>query len=73
MRLRIVVESTTRSQVLARFGSTLLARISNAEVRSCPLADRLTVLVIEPRRLAQSHLRNPERCSLEIRGVGARN
>jgi hypothetical protein len=52
------------------FESTMLGRRFRA---GGPQADRLTVLVIEPRRLAQSHLRNPERCSLEIRGVGARN
>jgi hypothetical protein len=33
-------------------------------------ADPLTVLVIEPRRLAKSHLRNRERCSLEITVFG---
>jgi hypothetical protein len=38
-----------------------------------PGMDRLTVLVIEPRRLAKSHLRNRERCSLEITVLGARN
>lgn len=38
-----------------------------------PQANRLTVLVIEPRRLAQSHSRNRERCSLEIRVLGAQN
>jgi hypothetical protein len=48
-----LLESTTRSQVLARFGSTLLARISNADVRSSSLS--------------RPHLRNIH-CRSRIRG-----
>ena len=36
-----MLESTTQSQVLARFGSTLLARISNTDLRSSSPSRRL--------------------------------
>ena len=44
--------------------------VGPAERLTVPLATGFTVLVIEPRRLAQWHLRNRERWSLEITILG---
>jgi hypothetical protein len=49
---------------------TVFASRRPCRTANCAAGDRLTVLVIEPRRLAQWHLRNRERCCLEITVLG---